>query len=200
MIDFKTISKIFSDFIEGKHGGEYKKHLHHLIWINIKTNKILWDLEDLVRLSELGDKQVADIKKEIDKNNQIRNNLIREMDIEIASRMGIYPGSHEEFYSESPGMIIDRLAIIFIKLLTIRKLLPIITENDLREEYQEKENIVLGQFDRIGNFLDSYFSRLTNKEIFFEVQQPVKIYNDARIRKYIEILRRNRKDRPNSYT
>lgn len=185
MTNFKTISKIFSDLTGDNTGEGYEDNLSHLVWLNVKTNKTLWNLEDSARLSELGDKHVADTKREIDKNNRIRNDLIREIDIEIAAQVGISSDSQGQSYSESPGMIVDRIAIIFLKLSVIRKLLSVITENDLKKDYSEKEKNVKRQFDHLGAFLDSYFKKLANKEVFFEVQQPVKIYNDLRVKKYI---------------
>jgi len=159
----------------------------------METNLEQWGLEDSARMTELGSEHVAKTKQEIDKNNQIRNDLIREMDIEIAKQIDISSGSQEQFYSESPGMIIDRLSILFIKLAVIRGLLLVIKENDLQEEYKEKENIILKQIDHIGKFLDAYFARLERKEVFFEVQQAVKIYNDERVRKYIKLLKKGNK-------
>ena len=191
ILNFKIISKIFSDFLDNPLAiSEYKEKLNHLVRLNIKTNQELWNLEDSARMIELGSEHVAVAKREIDKNNQIRNDLIMEIDVEIANQIGVSSGHQERFYSESPGMIIDRLAILFIKLSVIRDLLLVVKENDLQNEYKEKENIILKQMDRIGNFLDYYFTRLVHKEIFFEIQQPVKIYNDNRIRKYIKILKK----------
>jgi len=191
MLNYKIISKIFYDFItDHSVASEYKEKLSRLIWLSIKTNKKLWELEDLVRVTELGSDHVAATKREIDKNNQNRNDLIREIDIEITDQIGISFVRQGQFYSESPGMIIDRLAILFIKLLVIRDLLLVIEENDLQEDYKEKENIIIRQIDYIGKFLDSYLAKLIDKEVFFEIQQPVKIYNDERVRKYIKVLKK----------
>lgn len=191
MPNFKIILKIFSDFIANPSAiSKYKEKLSQLIWLNIKTNQELWSLEDLARMAEFGSEHVATTKQEIDKNNQSRNDLIREIDIEIADQIGVSSVHQERFYSESPGMIIDRLAILFIKLSVIRDLLSVIKEKDLQEDYKEKENIIIKQIDRIGNFLDSYFARLAHKEVFFEIQQPVKIYNDERVREYVKILKK----------
>ena len=191
MLNFETIAKIFSDFLDDTPTVfESDARLSNLIRSNIEMNQKLWNLEDSARMIELGSEHVAVAKREIDKNNQIRNDLIMEIDVEIANQIGVSSGHQERFYSESPGMIIDRLAILFIKLSVIRDLLSVVKENDLQNEYKEKENIILKQMDRIGNFLDYYFTRLVHKEIFFEIQQPVKIYNDNRIRKYIKILKK----------
>jgi hypothetical protein len=190
MPNIKTISKIFSDFLADVPATlETKDPLSQLVRLNIEMNRKLWNLEDSARTAELGSEHVAKAKQEIDKNNQIRNDLISEMDAEITKQMGISSGPQEQFYSESPGMIIDRLSILFIKLSVIRGLLLVIKEKDLREEYKEKEEIILNQIDHIGNFLNSYFTKLAHKEVFFEIMQPVKIYNDDRIRKYIKIIK-----------
>jgi hypothetical protein len=190
MLNLKTITKIFSDFLNYiPIPPESENPLDRLIRLNMETNQKLWNLEDSARMIELGSEHVSVAKQEIDKNNQIRNNLMREMDAEIEKKIGVSSGPQEQFYSESPGMIIDRLSILFIKLSVIRDLLLVIEENDLQKEYREKEKIILTQIDHVGNFLDSYFGKLARKEVFFEIQQPVKIYNDDRIKKYIKILK-----------
>ena len=186
MINFTTISSIFSDFIKNiKLENDYEDEFLKLIYFLIKTNKILWDLEDSARLSELGNNHVAEAKKNIDVNNQQRNNLIREIDIALYKLLNITSGDSEDFYGESPGMIIDRLSIIFIKHSVVQKIVSVVKEDDLRSEYLEKEKILLGQIKNIGNFFDVYMQKLVNKQVFFEIQEPVKIYNDARIKIYI---------------
>jgi hypothetical protein len=188
-ITFSKISEIFSNFIKTPNvDGVYEDNAQKLIYRLIKTNKILWDLEDSARLSELGDSHVADAKKNIDTNNQKRNDLIREIDVLLYNHFDVSRAGKESFYSESPGMIIDRLSIIFIKLSVVQRLTSFIEEADLKSEYLEKENILLSQIESIGNFLDLYIERLIKKEVFFEIQQAVKIYNDKRVKKYISAI------------
>ena len=188
-INYSTILLIFSDFIKNpSREGVYEDEFQRFVYLIIKTNKILWDLEDSARLSELGDRHVAEAKKNIDTNNQYRNNLIGEIDITLYRLLNILPSSPDKFYSESPGMIIDRLSIIFIKLSVVQKMISIIKEDDLISEYLDKEKILLGQIKSIGNFLDGYIDKLIKKEMFFEIQQPVKIYNDIRVKKYINLI------------
>lgn len=188
-ITFSKISSIFSDFINNPNvDSAYDDEVQKLVYLVIKANKTLWDLEDSARLSELGDKHVAEAKKNIDIQNQLRNNLIREIDTVLYRLLDISQGSKGDFYSESPGMIIDRLSIIFIKLSVVQKIISLVEEDDLRLEYLEKEKILLGQIESIGNFLDFYIGRLLKKEVFFEIQQPVKIYNDVRVRRYVKYM------------
>lgn len=196
-ITFSTVSVLFSDFLEDTNKEvNYNDELQRLIYLNIKTNKILWDLEDSARLSESGDKHVAEAKKNIDANNQSRNNLIREIDIVLYKILNIVPISPDKFYSESPGMIIDRLSIIFIKLSIVQKLISLIKEEDLRSEYVEKGEILSGQIKSIGHFFDMYIEKLINKDLFFEIQQPMKIYNDSRVKEYIKCIGGNEDSGP----
>lgn len=186
IITFQEISTIFSEFIKSSEKEVlYEGEIQKLIHLLIKTNKTLWDLEDSARLSELGDSHVASAKKNIDISNQYRNNLIREIDTFFHSSMNIVTGSVELFYSESPGMILDRLSIIFIKHSVVQKIISVIQEDDLKGEYRDKSQILSYQIESIGDFFDRYMDRLIRREVFFEIQQPVKIYNDLRIRKYL---------------
>jgi len=90
-------------------------------------------------------------------------------------------------------MIIDRLVILFIKLSVIEKLLLIIKEKTLKQDYLNKKKLILKQIMNLGNFLDSYFIKIKQGEVFFEIQQPVKIYNDSRIKRYVKLLQNPKK-------
>lgn len=185
IITFSKISEIFSRFIKNPkansvHGNEVQK----LSYALVKTNKKIWDLEDAARLSELGNAYVANAKKNIDIYNQQRNDLIRDLDTLLLKLLNVSKGTKESFYSESPGMIMDRLSIIFIKLSVVKKMILVIEEDGLKLEYQEKENILKGQIQSIGDFFDLYIERLFKKDVFFEIQQAMKIYNDVRVKKY----------------
>lgn len=193
-MDYRTISKIFSDFLaDTDTSSKFEQKLEGLLRLSIETNYKLWNLEDSARMVDLGTDHIAKVKHEIDKANQIRNNLIREIDTEIVRLFQVnLPNSTGEFYSESPGMIIDRLSILFIKLSVVKKLVSVIEEEYLRQDYANKKKIISGQIANIGHFLDSYFVKLKDRKVFFEIRQPVKIYNDKRIKKYIKILKQRK--------
>jgi hypothetical protein len=196
MFSVKAVLKIFSSSLEGTaKAAESRDRLDCLVRSSLEANRRLWNLEDSARMVELGSEHVAKAKQRIDESNQIRNDLVREIDAEISNEVRLkQPNPRKQRYSETPGMIIDRLSILYIKLSVIRDLLMVIKERDLKKEYQEKEKLISGQIERLGNFLDSFFHKLKDREASFEVQQPVKIYNDARVRKYIVLLRKIRSD------
>lgn len=196
MFSAKAVIKIFSDSLQGtSKAPESGDRISRLVRLNLEANRKMWDLEDSARMVELGPEHVAKAKQLIDESNQVRNDLVREIDAEISNEVRLkQPNPREQLYSETPGMIIDRLSILYIKLSVIRDLLTLIKERDLKKEYEEKEKIISGQIERLGNFLDSFFHKLKDHEASFDVQRPVKVYNDARVRKYIALLRKLRSD------
>ncbi len=185
MLSYKQIIKIFTDYSKTDKVILNNK-LYSFIILNLEANKELWSLEDSARMDNLGAKHVAKTKKTIDEVNQVRNDFIRKIDIEVTNQMNILPLNMNLYYSESPGMIIDRLSIMHIKFLKIKSLTLLIKEKELKKEYKKKENKVFNQLNNLSIFLDIYFKKLKKKEIFFEIQDPVKIYNDKRIKKYIK--------------
>jgi len=191
IISFKKISKIFQHFLYRQRAADkLTSNLDSIIGLCIKTNKRLWDLEDSARMVEFGSEHVATVKWEIDRNNMIRNDLIRQIDLKIVKQLEpVISGPDKEYHSETPGMMIDRLSILFIKQSVIRRLLSVIKEVDLKKEYTNKEKIILKQIEHLGGSVDVYLGKLAEKKITFEPQQPVKIYDDKRVKKYIKLLR-----------
>lgn len=194
MLNFQKISNLFQDFLNnsGSRRISDAETLEDLIVSCIGVNQTLWRLEDRTRMKNLGFKSIALAKAEINKNNQRRNDLIKKMDLAISKALNNHLlDTKGRFYAESPGMIIDRLSILFIKLSVLKKINSLIKEEGLKREYLEKEKTVSSQINDLGEFLDLYFSRIREGEMFFKIQQPIKIYNDERIKKYIKVLDRN---------
>ncbi len=188
MLTFQKISYIFSKFLDNTLIDANKiENLDRLIKSCIEINQKIWKLEDIARMKELGTESIALAKYQIDESNQIRNNLIYKIDLEIEKMIKNDPsGPKEKFYAESPGTIIDRLAILSIKLSVIRKITTLITDEYLKVEYLDKGNAVSNQIDEIGAFLDLYFLKIKKGDVFFKVQKSIKIYNDKRVRVYIK--------------
>lgn len=186
MINFKIISETFNSFLEESSITETCTK-NSLILEIIKINKKIWDLEDIARMKELGFEKIAVTKSEIDKNNQLRSDTIQQIDkyIELEFK-NIDLGDINKYYSESPGMVVDRISIMFIRKLEIQKILELIKEVGLKNEYFSKLVVVDEQIKQIGNFLDKYLEKINNKECYFRIQKAVKIYNDDRIRLYIK--------------
>jgi len=88
-----------------------------------RANFDLWHVEDEARAPETTDADLAEVKRRIDATNQIRNDLMEELDRMLLSRLegrGL-PNALAPLHSETPGMIIDRLSILALKIYHTRE-------------------------------------------------------------------------------
>jgi len=187
---YQYITKVFQHSLnQSTKPFEPQNEISELLFTCIGINKKLWKLEDVSRMHELGFEAIAKTKMEIDLANQRRNETINQLDVQLEKLLGnVQSKSLEKFYSESPAILIDRIAIMFIRHHFIKELIAIIEDKELRHEYLDKEKLLTQNMNDFGEFLDSYFDKIANGEVFFKIYKPLKIYNDQRVKKYIKTL------------
>ncbi len=192
LVTFKNVDKSFKNFLQNKNGSQRTHTILDLFQEIIEINFEIWNLEDRARDTRHSFQIIAETKKQIDKCNQYRNDTIRKIDLNFAYLLG----NNEEleahqFISESPGMLIDRLSIFYIRKSVIFKILDLIKDDtDLFKIYEKKLHVISEQIEFLGKYADILISGLRGKRLFFKIFRPVKIYNDHRIRKYIDALQK----------
>lgn len=82
------------------------------------SNYCLWHEEDKARRTDVGDGVIAQVKRNIDRMNQRRNDLIERLDEAILSWLQgkVSPGDELPMNSETPGGIVDRISILSLKV------------------------------------------------------------------------------------
>lgn len=192
-VGYQYISNVFRYSLnQNTTSFEAHNEISKLLFACIEINKRLWKLEDISRMHELGFEAIAKAKMEIDTVNQKRNETINELDLILDKYLSnTQLESLTNFHSESPGMLIDRIAILFIRHHFIQELIIVIEDKELQHEYLDKEKQLTQNMNDLGEFLNSYINKIVNGEAFFKVFRPLKIYNDDRVKKYIQLLHRN---------
>ncbi len=79
-----------------------------------RSNSVQWDREDDARADREDDALVAAAKREIDQLNSTRHGFIEAIDRAILG--AIHPCDGAPLVTESPGMAIDRLSVLVIRL------------------------------------------------------------------------------------
>jgi hypothetical protein len=145
-----------------------------------RQNFDLWHHEDRARAPLASAEQIALTKREIDAVNQIRNDLVEAIDRELLGdldRAGVKLGG--ELHSETPGMIIDRLSILSLKIFHTREQ---VARQDTTAEHlarsRERLEILLQQQNDLAACLMALWGQVHNGTRYFKVYRQLKMYND----------------------
>ncbi|MDB6021243.1 MAG: hypothetical protein JWQ04_1100 [Pedosphaera sp.] len=146
---------------------------------NHRMNFDLWHEEDMARRDDLGPERVRQAKRTIDRCNQARNDAIEQIDLWLLAQLpAARPASPQ--HSETPGMIIDRLSILSLKLYHMR--LEATRENasaEHREKCLAKSAILEEQIRDLRDCLAKLLSELEQGTRHFKLYRQLKMYNDA---------------------
>lgn len=158
------------------------KNIYNLIIQLHFYNFTLWHLEDKARNPKVSDKIIANVKKEIDKNNQLRNDTIEKIDFFIDAYLkknNIQAEENTTVNTETPGAAIDRLSILALKIYHMNEE---ISRDDVSIEHIKNCNNKLFILKEQKINLVKSLTQLI-KDIFFGqkrhiVYRQFKMYND----------------------
>lgn len=149
-----------------------------------RANFDLWHLEDRARDPRVTDAVIAEVKRSIDRTNQRRNDLVEQTDIELLAGLAPYslPDASAPLHSETPGLILDRLSILSLKIFH--------TEEEIHrrdvsvphvERNRERLAILRRQSDDMTNCLDLLWQQVCQGDRQFRLYRQMKMYNDPEL-------------------
>jgi hypothetical protein len=146
-----------------------------------QANYELWHLEDEARSPYVLDREIAAVKRIIDRVNQRRNDLMERCDallLETLSRHGL-PILVAPLHSETPGLIVDRLSILALKIFHTREEAERadaspghIRRNKERLQLLEEQRVDLAEC------LDRLWEQVIHGQRRFKLYRQLKMYND----------------------
>lgn len=146
---------------------------------NHSENYQLWHQEDKARRDDMGFEYVYQAKRAIDAHNQKRNNLMEAMDNQLFSYYALSHESELPIHSETPGMMIDRLSILSLKIYHMA--LQTVRE-DADEAHKatclEKLAILKLQREHLKQCLIELLKALADKTKTFKLYKQMKMYNE----------------------
>jgi hypothetical protein len=146
-----------------------------------RANFDLWHIEDEARAPRVSDAELAAVKRRIDQTNQLRNDLAEALDhklLEWLAPQGL-PKCEAAQNSESPGLIIDRLSILALKIYHTR-------EETLRtdapaghaERNRERLGILEEQRADLAGCLNALWTETLAGTRRYRLYRQLKMYND----------------------
>jgi hypothetical protein len=146
-----------------------------------QANFNLWHIEDEARIPGATDSELADVKRRIDRVNQKRNDLSEELDRTLVAwteARGL-PNPESPLHSESPGLIIDRLSILALKVYHTREEAE---RADAPAGHAERNRMRLSILEEqradLAACLDELWRDTLNGTRRFKLYRQLKMYND----------------------
>ncbi len=160
-----------------------------------RANFDLWHIEDEARTPHATDEDLAAVKRRIDTTNQRRNDLVEELDKILLGWLDCdgLPNPGAPLNSESPGLMIDRLSILSLKIYhtreeAIRQGAPAGHAARNRERLATLEE----QRNDLSDCLDALWRETLAGTRRFRLYRQLKMYNDPDLNP--AIYRKARKD------
>ena len=154
-----------------------------------RRNYDLWHQEDIARSPDVSDAEIAQVKRNIDRLNQERNDHIEMLDamvVELIYRHGLPPYPGAPMNTETPGSAIDRLSIMSLRIYHMNEQ---VQRTDVSGEHREKANQRLArcreQLHDLSLSLEQLFDDLFAGQKVLKVYHQFKMYNDPTMNPYL---------------
>jgi hypothetical protein len=172
------------------HRNEDPHHIHaHDFLDNVlnqhRANFNLWHTEDRARDPRASDHDIAEVKRAIDRYNQRRNDLAEQCDVQLLHHATEIPrpqgssAATAPLNSESPGLIIDRLSILALKIFHTQEEIdrPHAPEGHA-DRNRARLALLTEQRDDLVSCLDQLWGEVLAGRRRFKIYRQLKMYND----------------------
>jgi hypothetical protein len=151
--------------------------LEQLILDQHRANFDLWHCEDQARDPLANDAALATTKRSIDCLNQLRNDLSEQIDQTLLQSLTTPPADSAPQHSETPGLMIDRLSILALKIFHTAEQLNRSTPEHQQRNHQRLA-VLNEQRDDLTLCLVQLWDDVLSGRRRFKLYRQLKMYND----------------------
>ncbi|MEM8678180.1 MAG: DUF4254 domain-containing protein [Planctomycetota bacterium] len=152
-------------------------------------NFLLWHEEDVARSPNVSDQRIAEVKRQIDKYNQQRNDWIEKIDaaiLEALTEEGVTPTETVPLNTETPGSATDRLSIMSLRIFHMDEQLQ---RDDADEAHKQGVQVKLArcheQLADLSGALSQLWDDLAAGTKRLKLYRQMKMYNDPTLNPYL---------------
>ncbi len=155
--------------------------LDTLVLAQHQANFDLWHEEDKARSPLASDAAITAVKHAIDALNQRRNDLVEQIDALLLTAAGAQ-NEDSPLHSETPGLIIDRLSILELKLYhTAEESQRETATEQHRQKNRARLEVLVQQRIDLAGCLDELWQQVLAGERRFHLYRQLKMYNDPEL-------------------
>lgn len=144
------------------------------------VDTVQWHLEDIIRDPEIDPVKALEIKRRIDRSNQVRTDMVEYIDSYLLDKYkDITPLANARLNTETPAWAIDRLSILALKIYHMHR--EVIREDvDAAhcETCQKKLDTLLQQRIDLSTAIEELIEDIEAGRKYMKTYKQMKMYND----------------------
>lgn len=155
-------------------------------------NYLLWHEEDIARSRDVSDAKIAEVKRNIDRYNQQRNDTIEKIDDWIMAHLASRTDGPAAFSAdapintETPGSAIDRLSIMSLRVYHLREQLDRTDVDQHHLESVRRKLELCGEQKRdLAASLTQLIADIGSGAKRHKIYRQFKMYNDPTLNPYL---------------
>lgn len=150
--------------------------LYHKNWIDT----VQWHLEDIIRDPHIDPVDALNLKRRIDRSNQVRCDMVEYIDSFLLNKYkDIVPAADARINTETPAWAIDRLSILALKIYHMR---VEVERDDVDDEHraacQAKLDVLIQQQADLSIAIEELIEDIEAGRKYMKVYRQMKMYND----------------------
>lgn len=144
------------------------------------VDAVQWHLEDIIRDPEIDPVAALELKRRIDRSNQVRTDMVEELDTYFRTQFAdVKPLADATINTESPAWAMDRLSILALKIYHMNaEVQRPDAASDHRERCKAKLNVLLEQRADLISAIDALLDDIAAGRKYMKVYRQMKMYND----------------------
>lgn len=144
------------------------------------VDAVQWHLEDIIRDPDIDLQEALNLKRRIDRSNQVRTDMVEDIDTWFRDKYkDVTPNSDATINTESPAWALDRLSILALKIWHMREQAE---RTDSSEEQvataKAKLAVLLEQREDLTTAIDTLLDDIAAGKKYMKVYRQMKLYND----------------------
>ena len=144
------------------------------------VDAVQWHLEDIIRDPQIDPVKALEIKRRIDRSNQVRTDMVEYIDSYMLDKYkDIKPLADARLNTETPAWAIDRLSILALKIYHMR---AEVERDDVDEEHrtacQKKLDVLIQQQQDLSIAIEELIEDIEAGRKYMKVYRQMKMYND----------------------
>ncbi len=156
--------------------GSLEHTLYEKNWVDV----VQWHLEDIIRDPDINPVEALELKRRIDRSNQVRTDMVERIDSYFLDKYKeVSPEADATINTESPAWALDRLSILAVK---IYHMLAEVERKDASPEHiarcRAKLDVLLEQRSDLISAIDMLLDDIAAGRKFMKVYRQMKMYND----------------------